>query len=570
MLRKKTFLFFLLGLMVMLCLAVPAWANGPSIGPVTPATVNINQEFDVNVEVNNVINLAAVEFKLSYDPNILEALSVTKGVPAKAMVFKDDITTGLVWFASTITNQADVYTGSDVVAVVKFRAKEEVGSSTLALSNTVLGYWDASGTGAIPHNILPAATVNVVQIVVPTVQTNAATGITTNSATLNGEITNTGGENCDQRKFQYRQQGAGTWIDAGVQTGTFGTGAFSFALTGLTEGTGYEYKAMAHNSANWGEGSVVQFTTTTTAPVAPTVQTNAASSINTTSATLNGDITNTGGENCDQRKFQYRQQGAGTWIDAGVQTGTFGTGAFSFALTGLTEGTGYEYKAMAHNSANWGEGSVVQFTTNSEPQVLDININLNPAEDISFTRPLTITGTATGPGADNVAWQVEIKDGDVVIASHTPANGPNFTWEYSPVEGLPIVGSYSVRVVATPEAGAPVEKVVPFNIYNYPLKITDLNIVNNGATHTLSGTVTNLENSSQPVVGICQVTGPDGSVVFLEPAAQITVDALGSQTIVFTFNTPQAAGTYKAELFIWLLNDGIRTVGTPKDTTFLI
>jgi hypothetical protein len=59
-------------------------------------------------------------------------------------------------------------------------------------------------------------------------------------------------------------------------------------------------------------------------------------------------------------------------------------------------------------------------------------------------------------------------------------------------------------------------------------------------------------------------------VVFLEPAAQITVDALGSQTIVFTFNTPQAAGTYKAELFIWLLNDGIRTVGTPKDTTFLI
>jgi hypothetical protein len=467
-LRKKTFLFFLLGLMVMLCLAVPAWANGPSIGPVTPATVNINQEFDVNVEVNNVINLAAVEFKLSYDPNILEALSVTKGVPAKAMVFKDDITTGLVWFASTITNQADVYTGSDVVAVVKFRAKEEVGSSTLALSNTVLGYWDASGTGAIPHNILPAATVNVVQIVVPTVQTNAATGITTNSATLNGEITNTGGENCDQRKFQ------------------------------------------------------------------------------------------------------YRQQGAGTWIDAGVQTGTFGTGAFSFALTGLTEGTGYEYKAMAHNSANWGEGSVVQFTTNSEPQVLDININLNPAEDISFTRPLTITGTATGPGADNVAWQVEIKDGDVVIASHTPANGPNFTWEYSPVEGLPIVGSYSVRVVATPEAGAPVEKVVPFNIYNYPLKITDLNIVNNGATHTLSGTVTNLENSSQPVVGICQVTGPDGSVVFLEPAAQITVDALGSQTIVFTFNTPQAAGTYKAELFIWLLNDGIRTVGTPKDTTFLI
>lgn len=200
---------------------------------------------------------------------------------------------------------------------------------------------------------------------------------------------------------------------------------------------------------------------------------------------------------------------------------------------------------------------------------LNIDINLSPAQDISFTRPLTITGTATGPGADNVAWLVEIKDGGV-IASFTLANGPEFACDYTPVENLPVVGDYSVRVVATPEAGAPVEKVIPFNIYNYPLKITDLTVADNGATHTLSAIVTNLENSSQPVVGIGQITGPDGSVVFLEPADQITIAALGSQTIVFTFNTPQAAGTYKAEMFIWLFNDGIRTVGTPKDTTFVI
>ncbi|MFA5385470.1 MAG: fibronectin type III domain-containing protein, partial [Eubacteriales bacterium] len=267
------------------------------------------------------------------------------------------------------------------------------------------------------------------------------------------------------------------------------------------------------------------------------------------------------------RKFQYKKTTDVSWIDAGATTGSYGTGTFSFVLTSLTEGTGYEYKAMAHNSAGWGTGSVVQFTTNNNG--LNIDINLSPAQDISFTRPLTITGTATGPGADNVAWLVEIKDGGV-IASFTLANGPEFACDYTPVENLPVVGDYSVRVVATPEAGAPVEKVIPFNIYNYPLKITDLTVADNGATHTLSAIVTNLENSSQPVVGIGQITGPDGSVVFLEPADQITIAALGSQTIVFTFNTPQAAGTYKAEMFIWLFNDGIRTVGTPKDTTFVI
>ncbi len=98
-------------------------------------------------------------------------------------------------------------------------------------------------------------------------------------------------------------------------------------------------------------------------PVAPTVQTNEATSVTTISATLNGNITNTGGENCDQHKFQYRQQGTTEWADAGLETGSFVTGAFSFNLTGLSSSTAYEAKAMAHNTAGWGEGIVVAFTT---------------------------------------------------------------------------------------------------------------------------------------------------------------------------------------------------------------
>jgi len=200
-------------------------------------------------------------------------------------------------------------------------------------------------------------------VVSPVVETNSVTSITTSSATLNGNITNTGGENCDQRKFQYRKQGTTEWTDAGVESGSFGTGAFSFALTGLSSNTAYDAKAMAHNSAGWSEGAVVAFTTTLEGVTLPAVETGAATGITTSSATLNGNITNTGGENCDQRKFQYRKQGTTEWTDAGVESGSFGTGAFSFALTGLSSNTAYDAKAMAHNSAGWSEGAVVAFTT---------------------------------------------------------------------------------------------------------------------------------------------------------------------------------------------------------------
>ena len=498
--RKKTFLFFLLGLLTVLCLAVPAWANGPTVGPVAPPTVNINQEFDVNVTISgNSETVNGADFTLSFDKDKLEITKIIKGDFLASIIRPNFVmgtgqeeipqnnAEGKVIFAAIGSNS----NSSGTLLTITFRAKG-IGTANLTMSTVTL----AKTVNGVPTNIpctASNATVNVVEqvVVIPTVQTDAATGLTTNSATLNG------------------------------------------------------------------------------------------------------NITNTGGQNCDQRKFQYKQQGAVNWTDAGSETGSFGTGAFNFNLTGLTPNTAYEFKALAHNSAGWGVGTPVSFTTGTVPEELVITVNLSPKQDISFTRPLTITGAATGPGADNVAWQVEIKDGDVVVASYTPANGAGFTQEYKPVEGLPVVGDYSVRVVATPGAGAlelglaeqavqaavaallgtgaPVEVIKPFNIYNYPLKVTALNVTGSGATRTLTATIKNLEASAQDVRGICQITGPGGNVVFLELANEITINANGSQEIEFTTNA-LSSGTYKAELFIWLSNEQTvwRTMGTPGEATFTI
>ena len=95
----------------------------------------------------------------------------------------------------------------------------------------------------------------------PTVATDPATSITSSGATLNGEITSVGGEECDQRGFRYRVQGAATWQEWHESTGPYGTGAFGHALSGLSPGTTYEFRARAHNTGGWGEGGVLTFTT---------------------------------------------------------------------------------------------------------------------------------------------------------------------------------------------------------------------------------------------------------------------------------------------------------------------
>ena len=114
---------------------------------------------------------------------------------------------------------------------------------------------------------------------VPTVTTNTAGGVTSSSATLNGNITATGGQNADLRGFEWGTT-SGSYpngcTDAGVNCeGTsgsyaYGVGVFSKAVTGLSPSTTYYFRAKARNSAGWGRGSEMSFTTPAI-PVIPNV-----------------------------------------------------------------------------------------------------------------------------------------------------------------------------------------------------------------------------------------------------------------------------------------------------------
>jgi hypothetical protein len=109
----------------------------------------------------------------------------------------------------------------------------------------------------------------------------------------------------------------------------------------------------------------------------PTVATTAATNVEETSVTLNGNMTATGGENADYRGFVYDTS---SHVDPGnvapaasgyawnwTENGSFGAVAFSHGISGLTQGQIYYYRSCCHNSVGWDYGNTEEsFTTKPE------------------------------------------------------------------------------------------------------------------------------------------------------------------------------------------------------------
>src|SRR3989344_2351624 len=203
--------------------------------------------------------------------------------------------------------------------------------------------------------------------VAPTIVTSAASSVATSAATFNGSISVTGGADATQSGFAY-----GTVADLStvIATSTLGaqTGTASFTenLTGLTPNTTYYFRAYATNSAGTGYGSILS--TTTVAITLSTLTTSAASSITSTSATLNGSIDSTGGADATQHGFAYGTYSSLTTVIATTTEGAFsGTGAFTSDITSLTCSTTYYARAYSTNSAGTAYGSIESLTTSACP-----------------------------------------------------------------------------------------------------------------------------------------------------------------------------------------------------------
>ncbi len=328
-------------------------AYSKSIAGLAPSTTYYFKAFASNSagtvygEVKQLATKAAVPPTVQTNAaTAITATSATFGGNVTA-AGNDPVTVrGFVWGTSSSNLSNNVEVGSGTGSFTK---------EITGLTHSTTYYYKAYATNAAGTSYGQVKSFATTTITAPAVQTNAASSISMTGATLNGNVTADGGATVTACGFVYGTSASN--LSQNVQSGS-GTGSFTKALTGLSHSTTYYYKAYATNAIGTNYGEVKQFTTSS--PSMPTVQTNAASSITMTGATLNGNVTADGGATVTARGFVYGTSASD--LSQNVQSGS-GTGSFTKALIGLTPSTIYYYKAYATNSAGTAYGEVKQFTT---------------------------------------------------------------------------------------------------------------------------------------------------------------------------------------------------------------
>jgi hypothetical protein len=488
--------------------------------------------------------------------------------------------------------------------------------------------------------------------VAPTVTTTGvATVIADISATCGGNITATGGANATSRGINY-----GTTTGYGsnqTETGSFGTGAFTEGLTGLSPGTLYHYQAFAANSAGTGNGNDATFLTLPDAPTnfsvtaqtstsinlswtigtgadttivryntsgyptsptdgnsgysgsgtnctisslspgtlyyfaawssktaggytqysslsakvsqatvaAPTVTTGVATVIADTSATCGGNITATGGANVTSRGINY-----GTTTGYGsnrTETGSFGTGAFTENLTGLSPGTLYHYQAFAANSAGTGNGSDATFlilpdapTNFSVTAQTSTSINLSwtmgTGADTTIVRYNT-SGYPTSPTDGNPGYSGS--GTNCTISSLSPGTFYYFAaWSNKTAGNYTQYSSSSAQVSQATVAA--IEITAPTNITGWPLspqgdqpqeKTGPLNVTCSGnwqvtvkdADNTTNGTMTEWNGTAYGTIQLANfmkvATTYGGTYNVTLPTGGIIATGTGNANVTVTF-----------------------------------
>ncbi len=162
-----------------------------------------------------------------------------------------------------------------------------------------------------------------------------------------------------------------------------------------------------------------------TGPTAPTVTTQAASAVESSTATGNGNITSTGGINASAWGVCYKTSAGCTTADStAAGSGSGGTGAFTASLSGLSSGTTYYINAYATNTIGTGYGTETTFLTKPAAPT---NVT---ATDGTYTDKVTISWTKSTGATNYRVWR-DSTDlglvGDVATYDDSGATAPSIT-----------------------------------------------------------------------------------------------------------------------------------------------
>jgi uncharacterized repeat protein (TIGR01451 family) len=261
------------------------------------------------------------------------------------------------------------------------------------------------------------------------VQTNPATNVQQNGATLNATVSYTTTDmsgwfayGTDPNNLYQTTSNA----SVGNYYNNYNYGTFSQSLYNLQPNTTYYYQAIVRNSCGSWYGQVLNFNTSGgyynyNNGQMPTVITDPATSIAQNSAMLNGRV-NPNGFNTTAW-FEY-----GATVNLGLRTNsqTIGSGTtmFSYALpvTALAHNTTYYFRAVAQNQYGTAYGSLLTFTTSGGGGVI-----YNPPTVIQ--QPVVVTTAGTGLSCIMLVPALDVSQlvsGQQFTYTVTYRNGCNF------------------------------------------------------------------------------------------------------------------------------------------------
>jgi hypothetical protein len=302
------------------------------------------------------------------------------------------ILTGLLFLLAPISAIADInqWSGS--------------GPFTTGLGNRVISALAVSPDGKTVYSGTGSGTVFSYTITPPTVTTNAATGITSFGATLNGTVN---GNNADSAvTFEYgttTAYGSSIGGTPATVTGAADT-AVTAAITGLIPGATYHYRAVAVSTSGTTYGGDQTFNlgkTATTTVVSSSTNPSTFGQPVTFTATVTGVI--------------VTPTGTVTFMDGSTTIGT-GTlnasGQASFTTSALAGGTHWISAIYGGDSSfNISTSSVLMQTINQATSTTTLLPSLNPS---TYGQPVSFTATVTS-GVGTPTGMVAFMDGATAI-----------------------------------------------------------------------------------------------------------------------------------------------------------